>query len=92
MIVYLLYWNTNDVPYLQDDAIQKDRERLQRKAEINVVRNLRLRDARWRTIGIEEQELRKQVLEKERLKKEEKEISRVDSEFLTTHATQLLFN
>lgn len=62
----------------QDDAIQKDRERLQRKAEINVVRNLRLRDARWRTIGIEEQELRKQVLEKERLKKEEKEISRVD--------------
>ena len=62
----------------QDLDIERDRARLLRKAEVNVVRNLRLRDSRWRTIGIEEQALREQVAEKNRAKQAEIEEGRMD--------------
>ncbi len=63
----------------QDLMLERDKERLRIKAEINVVRNLRFRDARYRTIGIDEQALREQVQEKQRWREEEKAEGILDS-------------
>ena len=59
--------------------IERDKERLRIKAEVNVVRNLRFRDARYRTIGIDEQALREQVQEKQRWKNQERDEGILDS-------------
>jgi hypothetical protein len=62
----------------QELAIEKDKERLRYKAEQNVIRNLRFRDARYRTIGIDEQALREQIQDNDRRREEEKEGGRMD--------------
>lgn len=62
----------------QELAIERDKERLRYKAEQNVIRNLRFRDARWRTIGIDEQALREQMKDNQRRRDEEKEDGRLD--------------
>jgi hypothetical protein len=62
----------------QDMLLERERQKLQRRAQGDVIRNLRFRDARWRTIGIDEQALREQVNEKERWKNSEKEASKLE--------------
>lgn len=62
----------------QEIAIERDKERLRYKAEQNVIRNLRFRDARWRTIGIDEQALREQIKDNERRRNEDKEDARIE--------------
>jgi hypothetical protein len=64
----------------QELAIEKDKERLRYKAEQNVIRNLRFRDARYRTIGIDEQALREQIQDNDRRREDEKEDGRIDRE------------
>ena len=63
---------------MQELAIERDKQRLQYKAEQNVIRNLRFRDARWRTIGIDEQALREQMADNERRRDADKEEERLD--------------
>lgn len=75
---------------LQELAIEKDKQRLQYKAEQNVIRNLRFRDARWRTIGIDEQALREQMEDNRRRRDAEKDDERIDRESLIVDAVRLI--
>ena len=60
-------------------ADEKEQMRLKMKAEANYQRNLKFRDHRQRTIGIDKNALDEQVAEKRRLAEEEKQNALVES-------------
>jgi uncharacterized membrane protein YcaP (DUF421 family) len=76
----------------QDAELERQRERYRRKAEENVIRNLRLRDSRMRLIGINEQALKQQVEERNRQRQEEKQADRFDREFIHLDNQDLFVN
>lgn len=61
----------------------KEEIRLKLKQEANFQRNLRYKDHRLRTIGIDSQALAKQIAEKKKLNDDEKELERLESMFLS---------
>jgi hypothetical protein len=73
-------------------AEDKDAARLKMKADANFSRNLRYKDSRLRTIGIDVQGLNEQVLEKRRLKEEELEAARLESSSIIYKLMSLILN
>jgi hypothetical protein len=60
-------------------ADAKEEARLKMKAEANFQRNLRYKDHRLRTIGINLDGLNQQVAEKKRMQEDEREAARLES-------------
>lgn len=83
-IEYIFIYKMSSRDLQQDAELEKQRERYRRKAEENVIRNLRLRDSRMRLIGINEQALKQQVEERDRQRQEEKQADRFDRELSPT--------
>jgi hypothetical protein len=76
-------------------ADSKEEARLKMKADANFQRNLRYKDHRLRTIGINLDGLNQQVAEKKRMQEEEREQERQESKpsirtffYLLTHPSQ----
>ena len=59
----------------------KDEIRLKLRAEANFERNLKFKDHRYRTIGINSQGLQEQIKEKRREEEEERERERLESNY-----------
>jgi hypothetical protein len=70
-------------------ADAKEEARLKLKAEANFQRNLRYKDHRLRTIGINLDGLNQQVAEKKRMQEDEREAARLESMFFTTSPLSL---
>jgi len=59
-------------------ADAKEQARLKMKADANFQRNLRFKDSRLRTIGVDVNALNMQVAEKKRIKEEEIEAAKIE--------------
>lgn len=74
-----------------DADLEKQQARLKMRADANFQRNLRYKDSRLRTIGINLGALEQQIAEKKKLREDEIEADRLESTEYLSYNNLMLF-